>query len=198
MNGSFTAFDVDFEQTQAAPTGERRHTVASPLDGGAKDKLVTAFGTTPADPITRPPHVLRRTPRLDQNHRESWVTFSSTGSSVFASALNGSYPTPSRTVQEAGVDNGSRSAERPSSDQQQPHGRQLLSRLTDHGRNVPSCHRTLARRHSANLQCLDGWRALSLSTEYHQGPHVLPQALGTSTLSTYGKSCRTVSVTAWY
>ncbi|KAF9286030.1 hypothetical protein BGZ68_003301 [Mortierella alpina] len=123
VNGSFSAFDVDFELKTEEPAGVRRHTFAGSMEGGAKDKSVAANAILPTDPIARPAHVLRRTPRLDQNHRESWVTFSSTGSSVTAAALNGSCTTPSLPMQERGVDGVDQSAER-LYNIQQPHGRQ--------------------------------------------------------------------------
>ncbi|KAF9955788.1 hypothetical protein BGZ72_003412 [Mortierella alpina] len=190
VNGSFTAFDIDFEQNLDAPAVGRRHTLVGSVKGGAKSLSGAATAIVPTDPITRPAHVLRRTPRLDQNHRESWVTFSSTGSSVFGATLSGPHPTPNQLIQERGGDNADQSVERLYRAQQQ-HGRQLLSQVNDHGRNVPS-RPTPLRRHSANLQCLDGWRTLSLSGERDQGPRALPSiSLGTNTLSTYGKPCRT-------
>ncbi|CAO3573653.1 unnamed protein product [Mortierella alpina] len=188
-SGSFTALDVNIEQNPDASAGSRRNTTVGSVEGGAKDKPVLAKATVPADPVTRPAHVLRRTPRLDQNHRESWVTFSSTGSSVFAPALNGAHPTPSRILQEPGVDNADESVERLFSFQQQ-HGRHLLAHSSDLGRDVPSRRATPARRHSANLQCLDGWRTLSLSGEHDQSLKALAQSLETGTLSTCGESCR--------
>ncbi|KAF9572985.1 hypothetical protein EC968_009190 [Mortierella alpina] len=191
VNGSLAAFDVDIEQSLDAPAGDRRYPVAVSGEDGAKDKSAASNTTEPiTDPITRPAHVLRRTPRLDQSHRESWVTFSSTGSSVFTAALNGSYPMPSQPIQERSVDHANQSVERMYSSQQQ-HGRQLLPHLNGHDRNVSSRRLTPVRRHSANLQCLNGWRTLSLSGEHDQSPKVQTQTPETSTFNIPNKACMT-------
>ncbi|KAG0197478.1 hypothetical protein BGX28_009049 [Mortierella sp. GBA30] len=159
-------------------TGGDKHKVATRVDQAVHESMTEGRAAATAalsNVIKRPAPTLRRTQRIEQDHRESWVTFSSADSSVFGTVLNGNHPPPSQSIQERGVRaNVDRFIERiykaQQQQQQQQKQQEYQSSTQFWDQRVKQHQVKSVRRHSSSLRYLEGWHAYPLCAEQASVP----------------------------